>query len=221
MKVKGRMTGILFLIMTILCACGNTAGANETETQTEAAETMSETENGELPTASDDAVLAEEEAGAGGSQNTEVVAGEAVAEEPMRTGQAIADIPEGFYEYLPPSGIYVTKNYPTDGSNIYILATELYGEFPTERDYKNQINDSLSAQTGHDISVTLQEYGETTIDGCDALKAVFTYSYDGLSFKRTEYAINTDITTVIAYTQMGNANWSDRFEESAMSIRVE
>ena len=44
--------------------------------------------------------------------------------------------------------------------------------------------------------------------------------WDGMNFKRLEYTVNTDITTTIAYTQEGDADWMDVFEESALTIRI-
>ena len=141
--------------------------------------------------------------------------------EPILEGRVVVDIPEDFYEYLSPSGIYVTKKYPEDGSNIYIVTASLYGTLPDESEYTRKINDNLTAQAGVNVSVKMEEFEKTTVDGFDAIKAVYSYSYDGIKFKRTEYTVNTNITTTIAYTQVNNADWEDEFEASAFSMRVE
>lgn len=141
--------------------------------------------------------------------------------EPVLEGRVVIDIPEDFYEYLSPSGIYVTKKYPEDGSNIYIVTASLYGTLPDESEYTRKINDNLTAQAGVNVSVKMEEFEKTTVDGFDAIKAVYSYSYDGIKFKRTEYTVNTNITTTIAYTQVNNADWEDEFEASAFSMRVE
>ncbi|MDE6608611.1 MAG: hypothetical protein K2K54_12800 [Lachnospiraceae bacterium] len=141
--------------------------------------------------------------------------------EPVLSGRVVIDIPEDFYEYLSPSGIYVTKKYPEDGSNIYIVTASLYGTLPDESEYTRKINENLTAQAGVNVSVKMEEFEKTTVDGFDAIKAVYSYSYDGIKFKRTEYTVNTNITTTIAYTQVNNADWEDEFEASAFSMRVE
>ncbi len=71
------------------------------------------------------------------------------------------------------------------------------------------------------VSVKMEEYEKTTVDGFEASRAVYSYSYDGMKFRRTEYTVNTNITTTIAYTQVGSADWEDEFEASALSMRVE
>lgn len=216
MKKKFWIAGLLLAAMTITYGCGSKEQEQES-TQAESAteetaqESGAENDNG-LEEADTVEAAAEQEAEA--EQETEET-------EQVKTGRAVVDIPEGFKEYLPPSGIYVSSKYPSDGSNIYILTTPLYGDFPDEREYTNEINDSLSSQTGRAVSIKMKEYGEDTLEGCPMLKAVFTYSYDGMKFRRTEYTVNTDITTVIAYTQVDNADWNDEFEQSAFSMRIE
>ena len=210
MRKKILCLGMAVVLMTAVCGCGESSKSTEKkteETTTESSETAEE-ETEEAETTQE--TLEEMEA---------VV--ESEEEETVVTGRAVVDIPEGFKEYLAPSGIYVTSNYPEDGSNIYILTAPLYGEFPDETGYKNKINDSISSQIGEKVEINLTEYGETTVEGCDAIRAVYTYSHDGMNFTRLEYTVNTDITTVIAYTQEGDANWMDAFEESALSMRIE
>lgn len=141
--------------------------------------------------------------------------------EPQLSGRVVIDIPEGFYEYLSPSGIYVTKKYPEDGSNIYIVTAPLYGTLPEQNEYTRKVNENLSTQVGEVVSVTMEEYEKTTVSGFDAVKVVYSYSYDDLKFKRTEYMVNTNITTTIAYTIVNNAEWGDAFEESELSMHVE
>lgn len=140
---------------------------------------------------------------------------------PQLSGRVVIDIPEDFHEYLSPSGIYVTSNYPEDGSNIYIVTTSLCETLPEQGEYTRKVNENLSTQVGEVVSVTMEEYERTTVSGFDAVKVVYSYSYDDLKFKRTEYTVNTNITTTIAYTQVNNADWEDVFEESALSMRVE
>ncbi len=211
MKRKLWITGLILAAMTLTCGCGSkdkeqesTQAESVTETEAAQESTAAETVSGTVETAPE-------------QEQAEV---QPVVEELPKTGRAVVDIPEEFREYLPPSGIYVSKNYPTDGSNIYILTTVLY-EIPDMETYKIEINDSLSSQTGRDVSINLESYELDTLDGCDMLKTVFTYSYDGMKFRRTEYTVNTDITTVIAYTQVGSVDWSEEFEESAFSMRIE
>lgn len=170
------------------------------------------------------------------AENQETTAGEPVAEpqpepapepepqpapEPQLSGRVVIDIPEGFREYLSPSGIYVTKDYPEDGSNIYIVTAPLCETLPEQGEYTRKVNENLSTQVGAVVSVTMEEYERTTVSGFDAVKVVYSYSYDDLKFKRTEYTVNTNITTTIAYTLVNNEDWADAFEESALSMRVE
>lgn len=209
MKKKIVCLGLAVVLAAAVCGCGSSNKSSEKkaeETAVESSESVEEETTEEETT---------EEAA------EEVQEAEEPVEEEAVTGKAVVDIPEGFKEYLAPSGIYVTSKYPEDGSNIYILTTPLYGDLPDETGYKYKINDSISSQVGEKVEINLIEYGETTVEGCDAIRAVYTYSHDGMNFKRLEYTVNTDITTVIAYTQEGDADWMDAFEESALSMRIE
>lgn len=214
MKKKIWFAAILAVVMTAVWGCGSKEKEEESTQAESITEETLQAENGTEETVPEGTVSGTVESSA--EQTASVV-----QEEQPKTGKAVVDIPDGFREYLPPSGIYVSSKYPEDGSNIYILTTPLYGDFPDVEEYKRQINDSLSSQTGRTVTIEMEEYGEDTLEGCDMLKAVFTYSYDGMNFRRTEYTVNTDITTVIAYTQMNGADWTDEFEESAFSMRIE
>lgn len=212
MKKKIAYLGLAAVLTAAAFGCGSSEPSAEKETEETIAESSEETEE---ETTEEESLEETEEAAGDEADEIEL------PEEEIVRGKAVVDIPEGFREYLAPSGIYVTDKYPEDGSNIYILTAPLYGDFPDETGYKYKINDSLSSQVGKKVEINLTEYGETTVEGCDAIRAVYTYNYDGMNFKRLEYTVNTDITTVIAYTQEGDADWMDAFEESALSIRIE
>lgn len=210
MKRKILCIGISVVLMAAVCGCGsNSKSAKETteETSVESSTESVEAETEEEQTKQE--ILEEEE---------EIV--ESEEEEEQVTGQAVVDIPDGFKEYLAPSGIYVTTKYPEDGSNIYIMTSPYYGALPDETEYKRKINENISAQVGEIVKIDLTEFEKTTVEGCDAIRAVYTYSHDGMKFKRLEYTVNTDITTTIAFTQEGDADWMDTFEESALTIRI-
>ncbi len=208
MKKKIVCLGLAVVLTAAVCGCGSSNKSTEKkaeETTVESIETVTE----ETEEETEEEVV------------EEIPEVEEPVEEEVVTGKAVVDIPEGFKEYLAPSGIYVTSNYPEDGSNIYILTAPLYGEFPDETGYRYKINDSISSQVGEKVEINMKEYGETTVEGCDAIRALYTYSHDGMNFTRLEYTVNTDITTVIAYTQEGDADWMDTFEESALTMRIE
>jgi len=210
MKKKILLLPVILVIMAVTCGCGQKKADSEgTATQESTTQTDTEAQT-ETPQTANPSWWEEE------------TAAETVPEpEPQLTGRVVIDIPEDFYEYLSPSGIYVTKKYPEDGSNIYIVTAPLYGTLPDESEYTRKINENLTAQAGVSVSVKMEEYEKTTVDGFEAVKAVYSYSYDDLKFKRTEYTVNTNITTTIAYTQVNNADWEEEFEASAFSMRVE
>lgn len=208
MKKKIVCLGLAVVLTAAVCGCGSSNKSTEKkaeETTVESIETVTE----ETEEETEEEVV------------EEIPEVEEPVEEEVVTGKAVVDIPEGFKEYLAPSGIYVTSNYPEDGSNIYILTAPLYGELPDETGYRYKINDNISSQVGEKVEINMKEYGETTVEGCDAIRALYTYSHDGMNFTRLEYTVNTDITTVIAYTQEGDADWMDTFEESALTMRIE
>lgn len=210
MKRKVLCLGIIAVLMTAAWGCGDTNKSSKEKTET--------TEEASTEISTETVEETEEE-----QETPEEIAEEIVEseeEEVEATGAAVVDIPSGFKEYLAPSGIYVTTKYPEDGSNIYIMTSPYYGELPGEAEYTRKINENLSAQVGEIVKIDLIEFEKTTVEGCDATRALYTYSHDGMNFKRLEYTVNTDITTTIAYTQEGDADWMDVFEESALTIRI-
>ena len=209
MKKKIVCLGLAVVLTAAVCGCGSSSKSTEKKAEETTVESTDSVEEETVEETIQEAVEEVQEAE------------EPAEEEEVVSGRAVVDIPEGFKEYLAPSGIYVTSKYPEDGSNIYILTAPLYGEFPDETGYKYKINDSISSQVGEKVEINLKEYGETTVEGCDAIRALYTYSHDGMNFTRLEYTVNTDITTVIAYTQEGDADWMDAFEESALTMRIE
>lgn len=212
MKRKIACLGMCIALTTALCGCGNdykvAKGPVESTTE-EATETTVEDTTKKEAEESKEAV------------ESQTVQEEMTEPESGKSGNVVVDIPEEFREYLPPSGIYVTEKYPEDGTNIYIVTAPLYGELPDEKGYKREINENISSQVGVKVEINLLEYEKTTVDGCDAIRAVYTYSYDGMNFKRLEYTVNTDITTTIAYTQVGDHDWMETFEESALTMYIE
>lgn len=212
MKKKLFLLPALLAMTAVMWGCGpKKEGPEETTAQESVAETAAQSETDSVATDPNTPLWTPDE----------TVPETEPEPEPLLQGRVVVDIPEDFYEYLSPSGIYVTKKYPEDGSNIYIVTSPLYGTLPEESEYTRKINESLSAQAGVVVSVKMEEYEKTTVDGFEASRAVYSYSYDSMKFKRTEYTVNTNITTTIAYTQVNNADWEDEFEASALSMRVE
>ncbi len=204
----------LLLIVTIImgvCGCSTDKGENIST------ESTVENETGSIQS---DALGSVGENGQNETSLPMETQDESEMEEP-RTGKAVVDIPESFKEFIAPSGIYVSTGYPTDGSNIYIYTSPLYGTFPDAKTYVAKINSSLTSQLGQKIDISLEEYGTFEMDGCEALKVIYSYWFNGTYYRRMEYMVNTDITTTIAYTQVNNAQWWLMFEESALSMRIE
>lgn len=122
-------------------------------------------------------------------------------------------------------GLYFGKDYPQDGSNIYIYSSAKSENFEEEmRGGQESFVDYLKAayykQYQVEPEITLNVYRQVMISNHVAYEIELSYEYDQKEYYQLEYIIDADKTYYVAYSQIGPNDWMDAFRESAQSIVV-
>lgn len=145
-----------------------------------------------------------------------------VAEEGT-TDRCTFALPEDFIEVEDIPGMYVTKRYPIDASNIYYAEMEkdISMQLMTEETYVEQIEENFRTLYDMDIDVNLQSFEKIKISGHPAFRILCSYMVDGVEITQLEYVINADKSYVVTYSQTDEYYRMDEFEASAATIELE
>ncbi len=145
-----------------------------------------------------------------------------VAEEGT-TDRCTFALPEDFIEVEDIPGMYVTKRYPIDASNIYYAEMEkdISMQLMTEETYVQQIEENFRTLYDMEIDVNLQSFEKIRISGHPAFRILCSYMVDGVEITQLEYVINADKSYVVTYSQTDEYYRMDEFEASAATIALE
>lgn len=149
--------------------------------------------------------------------NTSVVEGTGT------TRGCIFDLPEGFEESEDIPGLFVTKRYPIDASNIYYVEMEqdISMQLLTEEAFLQRTRDGFKEQLGMETDIKLESFERFSLDGYPAFRIVCSYVLDDMEIRQTEYVINADKSYCITYSQTNEYDRTEEFETSAETIRLE
>lgn len=133
------------------------------------------------------------------------------------------DLPEGFEKSEDIPGLFVTKRYPIDASNIYYTEMEqdISMQLLTEEAFLQRTRDGFKEQLGVETDIKLKSFERFTLDGYPAFRIVCSYILDDMEITQTEYVINTDKSYCITYSQTSEYDRTEEFESSAATIRLE
>lgn len=133
------------------------------------------------------------------------------------------DLPEGFAESEDMAGMYVTDRYPLDASTIYYTAMEQDKslQLMTEETFKEQTQESLKQAYEEDITVNIDSFESTKIDGYPAFRILCHYRVGGIQLTQLQYAINADKSYMIIYSQTSDYDRMEEYEASAATIHVQ
>lgn len=133
------------------------------------------------------------------------------------------DLPEGFVESEDMAGMYVTDRYPLDASTIYYTAMEQDKslQLMTEETFKEQTQESLKQAYEEDITVTIDSFESTKIDGYPAFRILCHYRVGGIQLTQLQYAINADKSYMVIYSQTSDYDRMEEYEASAATIHVQ
>lgn len=132
------------------------------------------------------------------------------------------DLPEGFEESEDIPGLFVTKRYPIDASNIYYAEMEqdISMQLLTEEAFLQRTRDGFKEQLGVETDIKLESFERFSLDGYPAFRIVCSYVLDDMEITQTEYVINADKSYCITYSQTNEYDRTEEFESSAATIRL-
>lgn len=139
------------------------------------------------------------------------------------TNRCTFALPEDFVEVEDIPGMYVTKRYPIDASNIYYaeMDKDISMQLMTEETYVEQIEENFRNQYDMEIDVNLQSFEKIRISGHPAFRILCSYMVDDVEITQLEYVINADKSYVVTYSQTDEYYRMDEFEASAATIALE
>ena len=134
----------------------------------------------------------------------------------------IFDVPEGFVPDQEYENTYVTDRYPIEASNVRYYESDIdYTlQLVDKSDFKQLIEQTLSAANGKEIEVNITEFTELDIDKIPSIRIKLKYSLDDVNMENLIYIINGSKTYMVIYTQTDEYDRMSLFEESAKTIRV-
>ena len=140
------------------------------------------------------------------------------------TGEITFDVPEGFELVDESTPMYYGPGYPEDTSNINVMKVENdpVGVKMSEKSYIEAIETTYSSQFQLDVTVEVQEFTKTEIDGYDALIVEATTSLDnGVQVSQLQYLISIDGGSItVTYTESQGFDWMDDFRKSMDTIKL-
>lgn len=156
---------------------------------------------------------------AGGPHMT---AGSGTEEQNSGTPVLHYDLPEGFTQA--DDGMYYAPDYPNDTANINIMTSENdQVTFRYTKDSFCEAVEYLYEQAGYDVDVNCTEFTMSELNGCRTLVIRSSYNLLGMEIEQVQFAveIGTNTVTTITYTQEAGGAWTDAFNASIDSMRIE
>lgn len=132
------------------------------------------------------------------------------------------DVPEGFEESQEVDNLYVTARYPLDASMIYyeVMDGDISLQLMTEEHFTKEAEEGLSQLYGEEITLNMESFESTKIDGYPAFRILCRYEIQGIEITQLEYIINADKTYAVTYSQTNDVDRMEEYEESAATIHV-
>lgn len=132
-------------------------------------------------------------------------------------------IPEEFVEQG--DGVYFAPDYPNDSANIVVVSSDYDPETfqLTQESYCEAMADTFTQIYGLETIVDCTEFVESEINGYRTRLIRMTWSVQDMEFEQIQFAVETgqNKTTVITYSQSPDGVWTDAFNESIDSVRIE
>ncbi|MBD5533383.1 MAG: hypothetical protein HDQ98_14500 [Lachnospiraceae bacterium] len=133
------------------------------------------------------------------------------------------ELPEEFIEQA--DGMYFAPDYPNDTANIIVVSSEDDQEsfYYSEKSYCEMLEDVYEQLYGYEVTVSCSEFTKSELNGCRTLLIRLSYNLLDVELEQVAFVVETgeNRTTGITYTQVVGGPWTDAFNASLDSIRIE
>ena len=145
-----------------------------------------------------------------------------VADGKIRTDNFHVDLPEGFKESEDIPGMYITRRFPIDATNIVYreLDRDLALPMMKKEDLLAMAETYIKTAYGTDAKITVEEYEEVSISRIDSFRILCSYQLEDQTITQLMYVIPADKTYIVIYSMNQDYDRMEMFEESAATIRV-
>lgn len=141
----------------------------------------------------------------------------------LRAGASVLyyELPDAFVEQ--DDGMYFSPDYPDDPANIVVIASEYDPDTfqYTRESYCEELTYLYGQLYSNGVTVDCTEFTESEMGGCRT--RLIRVSCAALDLEQIQFAVETgeNETIVITYTQTMSGQWTDAFNASLDSMRVE
>ena len=145
-----------------------------------------------------------------------------LAEGKLKTRGIDFELPENFFESEEQKGMYITKRYPIDATNILYLEADVdYTLQMMDKEYfEGVVETAFLSMAEQNVDVRITEFTKTKIDGVPSFRVKAEYDMEENHFTHLMYVINGSKTYLLIYTMTHDYDRMDIFEESAATIKV-
>ena len=132
-------------------------------------------------------------------------------------------LPEGFISYEDEPGMFVCDKYPKRIGCISYLIADFDGnrEELSEDIVKERLEKEILDNYAQTVEVTVNEFKEYDIDGCDAVKTEVSFELLGAEYEQLQLLVFNETGAenyIINYIQEKGESYMDAFRRSADSI---
>ena len=127
--------------------------------------------------------------------------------------------PSGFTANEEGTGWYA-PDYPSDGSCITVHTAATNPQFAsyTAEKVKLALETSYKASLEADITVTMDAFELTQVDGFAALRMQYHFTYRDIKMTCLQYLIDADFAYTVTCIQVAEAKWMTEFEAVCASL---
>ena len=211
---------VLSMSLILLSGCGE---KQQKEAQTESATV---TAVADLSGEKEKAQTTEDKKKEEGTEEKSSEAEETVEGETLETKEGLwCRLPEGFVTYEDEPGLFVCEEYPEDIACISYLIADYDGEKEelSREIFAERLTKDFYDSYGEEVEVTICDYQEYQIDGCDAIKIEVAYRLFGTDYEQLQllvYDTKRQEEHIFNYIQEKGSKWMEKFRESVETVSL-